>query len=40
LVHYLGDIDPLTVANVIDEHLQALEDCVRQMLAGNEQGDP
>lgn len=37
LVHnYLGDIDPLTIANVIDEDLQPLERCVRNMLAGEE----
>lgn len=34
LVHnYLGNIDPLTVAAVIDKHLQALEECIRAMLA-------
>ena len=34
LVHnYLGNIDPLTVAAVIDKHLQPLEDCIRAMLA-------
>lgn len=33
LVHnYLGSIDPLTVATVIDDHLQPLEDCIRAML--------
>lgn len=34
LVHnYLGDIDPLTVAAVIDKHLPALEESIRAMLA-------
>ena len=34
LVHdYLGNIDPLTVAAVIDNHLQPLEECIRTMLA-------
>jgi uncharacterized protein with HEPN domain len=34
LVHnYLGNIDPLTVAAVIDQHLQPLEDCIHAMLA-------
>jgi uncharacterized protein with HEPN domain len=38
LVHnYLGDIDPLTIAAVIDTHLPALEDCVRTML---QEADP
>lgn len=33
LVHnYLGNIDPLTVSNVIEEQLQPLEDCIRAML--------
>lgn len=33
LVHnYLGDIDPLTVAAVVEKHLQPLEECVRAML--------
>lgn len=33
LVHnYLGDIDPLTVAAVIDRHLLSLEECIRAML--------
>ncbi|MFT4249543.1 MAG: DUF86 domain-containing protein [Pseudomonas sp.] len=36
LVHnYLGTIDPLTVADVIDKHLRALEAAVREMLAGS-----
>jgi uncharacterized protein with HEPN domain len=35
LVHnYLGNIDPLTVVNVIETHLQPLEECIRSMLAG------
>lgn len=34
LVHnYLGSVDPLTVAAVIKQHLQPLEDCIRAMLA-------
>ena len=34
LVHnYLGDIDPATVAAVVDTHLQPLEDCIRELLA-------
>lgn len=34
LVHnYLGDIDPLTVANVVNQHLYPLEDCLKDMLA-------
>ena len=34
LVHnYLGNIDPLTVAAVIEKHLQALEDCMKAALA-------
>ncbi|MEK6748155.1 MAG: HepT-like ribonuclease domain-containing protein [Pseudomonadota bacterium] len=34
LIHnYLGDIDPLTVAAVIEKHLQPLEGCIRAMLA-------
>ena len=33
LVHnYLGSIDPLTVATVIDNHLQPLEECMRALL--------
>jgi uncharacterized protein with HEPN domain len=33
LVHnYLGDIDPLTVAAVIEKHLPELEGCIRSML--------
>jgi len=33
LVHnYLGNIDPLTVSNVIEKQLQPLEGCVRKML--------
>lgn len=34
LVHnYLGDIDPLTVSDVITKHLQPLEECIRAMVA-------
>lgn len=34
LVHnYLGEIDPLTVAAVIDKQLQPREECIRAMLA-------
>jgi len=34
LVHnYMGNVDPLTVAAVIDKHLQPLEECIRAMLA-------
>lgn len=34
LVHnYLGNIDPLTVAAVVNRHLQPLADCVKIMLA-------
>ena len=33
LVHnYLGSIDPITVAKVIDTHLLPLEQCVRELL--------
>ena len=33
LVHnYLGDIDPLTVKSVIEEHLVLLESCIRKLL--------
>ena len=31
--NYLGNIDPLTVVSVIENHLQPLEECVRTMLA-------
>lgn len=38
LVHnYLGEIDPLTIAAVIDKHLAPLEECIRAMLS--EAGD-
>jgi len=38
LVHnYLGEIDPLTVATVIEKQLKPLEDCIRAMLS--ETGD-
>ena len=34
LVHnYLGDIDPMTVALVIDKHLKPLEECIHAMLS-------
>jgi uncharacterized protein with HEPN domain len=34
LVHnYLGNIDPLTVAAVVENHLQPLEACILAMLA-------
>lgn len=34
LVHnYLGDIDPLAVANVMERHLPPLADCLEDMLA-------
>ena len=37
LVHnYLGDIDPLTVAAVVQTHLQPLEDCIQELLAVDE----
>jgi len=37
LVHnYLGNIDALTVATVIDNQLQPLEDCIRAMLAADD----
>jgi uncharacterized protein with HEPN domain len=36
LVHnYLGDIDPATVAAVVDTHLQPLEDCIQELLAAD-----
>lgn len=39
LVHnYLGDIDPITVAAVINNHLQPLEASVTQMLARTSSG--
>lgn len=37
LVHnYLGEIDPLTVAAVVQTHLSPLEDCIRELLAADE----
>ncbi len=40
LVHnYLGNIDPLTVAAVINKHLQPLEECIRALLADEEEVD-
>lgn len=41
LVHnYLGNIDPLTVASVIKQHLKPLQSCVEDMLknAGSDDG--
>lgn len=39
LVHnYLGNIDPLTIAAVIEKHLYPLEDCIRVMLAQDPDG--
>lgn len=36
LVHnYMGDIDPMTVADVIERYLPALEDSVRLLLASS-----
>lgn len=32
--NYLGNIDPLTVVNVIETQLQPLEECIRAMLDG------
>jgi len=38
LVHaYLGEIDPLTVNGVIEQHLAALDEAVRAMLIDTEQ---
>ena len=35
LVHnYLGNIDPITVASVIDKHLEPLKQCIMAMLDG------
>ena len=37
LVHnYLGDVDPFTVAAVVQTHLKPLEACVRELLASDE----
>ena len=39
LVHnYLGNIDPLTVASVIEKQLQPLEECIRAMLLQTQGG--
>jgi len=39
LVHnYLGTIDPLTVVDVIERHLDSLQACVQDMLAGSSPG--
>lgn len=33
LVHnYLGDIDPLTISNVVEKHILPLENCIKDML--------
>lgn len=35
LVHnYLGDIDPMTIKEVIDKYLPALENCMYELLQG------
>jgi uncharacterized protein with HEPN domain len=40
LVHnYLGNIDPLTVVTVIDNHPQPLEECIRAMLTDTGEAD-
>ena len=40
LVHsYLGDIDPVTVQSVINNHLGLLEDCINSMLSDDESVD-
>jgi hypothetical protein len=31
--NYLGNIDPMTIASVIDKHLKPLEKCIRAMLS-------
>lgn len=39
LVHnYLGEIDPLTIAAVIDKHLEPLKNCVEVMLSEDKAG--
>lgn len=39
LVHsYLGSIDPLTVASVIENQLQPLEECITAMLRKQDGG--
>lgn len=41
LVHnYLGNIDPLTIATVVERNLQPLEDCVRTMLERDSDQQP
>jgi len=30
--NYLGDIDPQTIANVIEKQLAPLEQCIKEML--------
>ena len=40
LVHnYLGDIDPITVASVIDKHLKPLQECIVAMLGDEDVSD-
>ncbi len=40
LVHnYLGNIDPLTIIQVIEEYLPALETCVRSLLDSDKGND-
>lgn len=40
LVHnYLGNIDPLTVASVVEKHLQPLEACIKEMLKEQHNSD-
>ena len=40
LVHnYLGNIDPMTVASVIDKHLNPLEESIRAMLSDEGSAD-
>lgn len=36
--NYLGNIDPLTVASVIEKQLQPLEECIRAMLLPPQSG--
>lgn len=37
LVHnYLGEIDPLTIRAVVDQHLPRLEQAIQEMLAGTQ----
>jgi len=40
LVHnYLGDIDPLTVRSVIEQHLPRLAECIRTLLEQSPDAD-